>query len=488
MKILVAITNYGTANDRYLDKVIAEYRSMLHHVDIVILSDRTKELAPEIRVIARMPTEDPWSLPFAHKKVLAEGLSDYDLFIYSEDDILITQKNIDAFLYATSNLEEDEIAGFLRTEVGPDGEMFYPDVNRSFHWDPRSVVERGGRLFAFFTCEHAACYVLTRGQLRRTLDSGTYLVEPHQGKYDLACTASTDPYTQAGLKKLVCISDLRDFLVPHLSNKYVGTDYDLGQADFERQIAAMHEIHAGRRSSLQLLRPETPFPMLKWGKDYYESPLADILAFVPSDAKNVLSVGCGWGAMEHELIKKGIAVTSIPLDSVISACAEARGVRACTPDFGTAWKELEGLRFDCIVVSNILHLVPEPETIVRRCSRLLSQYGCIILSSPNFDYAKVLWQKIRRGPGFETFGAMQREGFRLTSYRTVLEWLKNSGLDPTHVLSVFPKRARRFSSLLRPAAWCLASELTAVGQNRLLSPQLDARDRNASDVEVAVRS
>jgi hypothetical protein len=70
MKLLVAIASYGTSNDRYLKRLVEEYRSMSYGVDIVVLSNVAKPVeGAEVRV--GMPTKDPWSLPFAHKQVLA---------------------------------------------------------------------------------------------------------------------------------------------------------------------------------------------------------------------------------------------------------------------------------------------------------------------------------------------------------------------------------------------------------------------------------
>ena len=149
-------------------------------------------------------------------------LERYDLFVYSEDDILITEKNLRAFLEVSAALREDELAGFLRIEYGSNGAVNYPDIHGNFHWDPASIGSRGRYTVAKFTNEHAACYVLTRNQLKKAIKSGGFLVDPHEWKYDLLCTAATDPYTQCGFTKLIPISHLDDFTVHHLSNKYVG--------------------------------------------------------------------------------------------------------------------------------------------------------------------------------------------------------------------------------------------------------------------------
>src|SRR4029077_4966869 len=122
---LVAIASYGISNDHYLAQVVKEYRSMLFGVDIVVLSNIHKEVGPGVELVVGLPTKDPWSLPFGHKKVFADRLNRYDLFLYSEDDILITERNIRAFLRLDEVLLDDEIAGFFRFEIDPSKQIYF---------------------------------------------------------------------------------------------------------------------------------------------------------------------------------------------------------------------------------------------------------------------------------------------------------------------------------------------------------------------------
>src|SRR5208282_3350854 len=180
LKILVAIASWGTKNDTYLARVIEEYRSMPFAIDVLVLTNLSKPVGPGAEVfLVNLKGKNPGSLPFAHKKIFAERLKAYDLFIYSEDDNLITESNIRAYLRACAVLEENEIPGFFRFERGADGRINYPDVHGSFHWGSQSVRRRKGQVFATFTNEHSACYMLTRDQLERAIASGGFLVEPH---------------------------------------------------------------------------------------------------------------------------------------------------------------------------------------------------------------------------------------------------------------------------------------------------------------------
>ena len=89
-------------------------------MDIVVLSNIKKDVGQETELLVGMPNKDPWSLPFAHKQVFADRLNNYDLFLYSEDDVLVTEKNIRAFLRAVDVLPENEIpdlSGLKRVQV-----------------------------------------------------------------------------------------------------------------------------------------------------------------------------------------------------------------------------------------------------------------------------------------------------------------------------------------------------------------------------------
>lgn len=461
MRILVAIASYGIQNVRFLHRLLTEYRSMPYEVDIVVLSDAPKDLGPNVEVKVGLPTSDPWSLPFGHKRIFADRLNDYDLFIYSEDDTLITEKNIRAYLHMCSVLPEDEVAGFLRFEEGNGGPANYCDVHGWYHWDPRSVRSRSGYVFAFFTNEHAACYLLTRKQLQRAIASGGFLREPSQGKYDLACTAATDPYTQC-FKKMICISHLDDFLIHHLPNKYVGV-LGIREPEFRKQVDALLDIGKGTRPNCQLLETETRLPSSKWSKSYYEPCRPEIRDLLPASVKSVLSVGCGWGAAESCLVENGMQVTGIPLDAVISACAEARGLEVAWGDLKTIQEKLNEQRFDCLVFSNVLHLVEDPAAFLSSFASYLVPGGKVISITPNLSRLPVCWKRFRSVEGFSDLGNYERTGVHVTSPRVVQEWFKRIGMRVEKTVDVVPHWLRVVSRLTFGLSNpLLASELITV--------------------------
>ncbi len=430
MKILVAIANYGTKNSKYLDKLLIEYKSMPYDVSIVVLSNIQKNLGADIEVLVGLPIKDPWSLTFGYKKLFADRVDDYDLFIYSEDDTLITKRNIDAFLAMTRMLPEEYIAGFIRYEISEKGRTYYNDFHKHFHWDPNSVVKIGGDSFAYYTNEHSACFMLTHGQLQRVINSGGFLLPPRRGRYAMPETAATDPYTQCGLKKLICISRLKDFCVHHLPNVYIGK-MGVDAEDAEREIDRLRAIYGTNTARGPLVDTNTLLEHDTWEKKYYEPCRNDIFSLIPKDVKKVLSVGCSCGSTESELVKQGIEVVGIPLDCVIQVSAEARGVKVAPPSFAAAMHALQDEDFDCILFPDILQHYAEPTSLLKEFMKLLGRSGSIIISVPNFNHpstvrkrilGKMLFSKVNSKRSFE------KHKIHFTTRHVIESWLERCGL------------------------------------------------------------
>jgi 2-polyprenyl-3-methyl-5-hydroxy-6-metoxy-1,4-benzoquinol methylase len=466
MKILVTIASYGNANDRHLARLITEYSALPFQVDIKVLSNINKTVSPPAEiVVVDLQGKDPWTLPFTHKQIFAERLNEYDLFIYSEDDVLITHRNICAFLEVSKVLPEDEIAGFLRFERGPDGRINYPEIHGRFHWDPGSVRRRGEYVLAFFTNEHSACYVLTQQQLRHAIDSGGFLQGPREGRYDLLCTAATDPYTQCGFRKVICISRIEDFLVHHLPNKYVGSVYGVDKPELCRQLEHLKRVGLTGHTRTSLFQTETKFAPAVYSKEYYEPVKADVVSAIPADTRSVLSIGCGWGAMEVALASKGMRVVAIPLDPIIVGGVDTKGVEIIHGDFESGHKKLVGQQFDCLLLSNVLHLVPKPVDLLSSFGEYLTKKGKVVVLVPNVLRFPTYWKNARGKVQSGTLQGFERTGFHLTSHKIVRRWFREAGMKVESIRDVLPPRCQKVSRIsLGIMDARLSVELIAVGR------------------------
>ena len=460
MRMLVAIASYGEKNLTFLRKLIAGYRAMALDVDVVVLSEAPKDLGPGVEVLVGLPSKNPWSLPFAHKLLFAQRLDHYDLFAYSEDDMEVTEANIRAFLEITPLLEPDEIAGFLRYELDPSGALSLPEVHGAFRWKPESVKKRGTHTVAEFTNEHAAFYLLTQAQLRSAVASGGFLTEPYEGRHDMLCAAATDPYTRCGFRKVLCISALDSFLIHHLPNRYAG-QLGLPLPAVREQVETLCRIRDGLHPATTLCAVESKSPRGKWSKNCYELPDERLLQSIPGIARSVLSVGCGWGATEARLVHRGLAVTALPVDSVIGAAAARRGIKVIYESLEAGIKQLNGQTFDCVVISELVHLLPDPRVILSSCAGLVSPGGALAIQGPNFDSLLVLAKRLLGSDGYASLRDFSKSGVNGCGWRSVSATLNRLGFRVASKRFYNRNRQIRFCQIrerlgrLGADTWCL---------------------------------
>ena len=278
----------------------------------------------------------------------------------------------------------DEIAGFLLYERDQAGTVWLPGIWAHYHWKPDSVRQRGDYTVAEFTNDHSASYLLTQAQLKRAIASGGFLRAPYDGQYDLLCTAATDPYTSCGFRKVICISALEEFLAHHTPDRYTDISY-VSLPLLKEQVQTLLDIFAGVHPATTLWEQTLEFWNGWWQKPYYEKPREALLEILPHDAKTILSVGCGWGATETRLQQRGADVTALPLDSVVGAALARRGIETIYGTWDECLRILNGRTFDCVLMTDLLHLQQNPGRTLEQCSPFVRGGGSLFLSGPNFD-------------------------------------------------------------------------------------------------------
>jgi 2-polyprenyl-3-methyl-5-hydroxy-6-metoxy-1,4-benzoquinol methylase len=429
---LVAIASYGTAQDHYLERVVREYRKLKMSCRVVVLSERKKSVEGA-EVLVGLPTRNPYSLPFAHRKLFAENAERYDLFIYTEDDTLLTEKHLEAFLAIQPKLEENEILGLLRSETTPGGEKYITSVNHHFRWLPNTVVERGGDIFAQLSNQHSGCFIATRQQLQKAIASGGFLVEPRSRIYGMLETAASDIYTQCGLRRLICLSRIKDFIVPHLANKYY-SQMGIPAGELELQIQTLCALHRNGGWRGSLFDPQTNAPEFRWSKNLYEKAEDELLETIPSSTKRLLSIGAASGENEVYLAGNGIDVWAMPFDSVFADALRRRGIRTVDGPFDKAIEALAGESFDVILMVDVLHHLENPVDWLQKLRNLLLPDGHLIASVGNtsdmLSWIKDWRDGNRRSltPDYETIGVQP------VSARRLRRWCKSSGLKVTQVI------------------------------------------------------
>ncbi|MDQ7012435.1 MAG: class I SAM-dependent methyltransferase [Planctomycetota bacterium] len=176
--------------------------------------------------------------------------------------------------------------------------------------------------------------------------------------------------------------------------------------------------------------PTTTDPAPSEGrKKYFVHLRTDVLAMIPDSARTFLSVGCGSGRTEAELIKRGFTVTGIELDPVAAAAARDNGLDMLEGDVNQINAQLADRSFDCLLYADVLEHIVDPVPILREHVARLTPGGCAIISVPNFRHHTVLRQLFLHGHiRYTDAGIFDTTHVRITTRRLIQEWFTDVGL------------------------------------------------------------
>lgn len=433
MRILVCIASYGVKNQHYLEYILENYRKISFDTELVVVSDHPRQLGKDVEVKVGLPNRNPHSLPFEHKRIFFNKADEFDLYIYSEDDILITENNIKNFLKLTNILPIDTISGFIRYEVDFYENKYCPDVITYYNWVINSVEKHGNELFAQFGNQHSAAYILTKKQLQNAINSSGYLVGPHKGDYDLECSAATDPYTQCGFRRLLCISRLEEIMIHHLSNSYIGIK-GIGFEEVKKQVDVLIKSYSKGKKEGSLFSTRKGVNIRHWDKQFYEEPDRDILKILKGPNKEVLSIGAGYGGLEKAVKRLGHHVIAVPIDNLMAASLQYRGIDVTEPNFNSAFKQLKNSRFDCIILSNVLQHIKNPENLIDSVLALVKKNAILIVKIHNFNFWH--WKSFRPINFDDSY-------LNCIDPKEIKEWLEERGFN----VSIMPQGSDRVECL-----------------------------------------
>lgn len=430
MRILVAIAHHGTKNRPFLERMLDEFRRMRHDVHLVILSEAPKDLGEDVEVIVGLPSPNPWSLPFGHRAIFAERADDFDLFVYSEDDTLITEQHLDAFVELSERLPDNFLPGFMRFEEFPDGERSYSTIHSFYRWDPSSVFTHEGMTFAAFTNEHAACFALTQQQLHQAIRSGGFLVPPHEGRFDMLVSAATDVYTNCGFSKVLCVDRIDDLLVHHMPNVYLNK-LGASQEVLDAQIRGIQRVASGELDATELLEPEVRTSPPIWSKGCYVQSTPALLDMVDPAGKRILSIGASTGALEAALVAGGAEVEAVPVDQIFRSVVDDRGILTHDPQVLSTASSTSLGTFDLVLAIDVVQYQQQPVEMLAVLHRLVADGGRVIVGAP--DHRLTVWIDRARRRSRPIPSSWSAHGVHRTDPAVLRGWLREAGFRKTRI-------------------------------------------------------
>jgi 2-polyprenyl-6-hydroxyphenyl methylase/3-demethylubiquinone-9 3-methyltransferase len=175
--------------------------------------------------------------------------------------------------------------------------------------------------------------------------------------------------------------------------------------------------------------------------------------------KHVVDVGCGGGILAESMALRGADVLGIDLAAKPLRVAQLHAIESGAPRIEYREVAVEALaaempeRFEVVTCMEMLEHVPDPESVVSACAKLVRAGGWVFFST------------IHRNPKAFAFAILGAE----------------------HVLKLLPKGTHEYAKFLKPselATWCRAASLEVVATRGLEYNPITRRYRLSADTSV----
>jgi 2-polyprenyl-3-methyl-5-hydroxy-6-metoxy-1,4-benzoquinol methylase len=162
---------------------------------------------------------------------------------------------------------------------------------------------------------------------------------------------------------------------------------------------------------------------------YYTQTRAEMLPFIPKDAKRILDVGCGEGRFGQQLKGKlNAEVWGVEMFEAAAEIARQRLDQVLVGDVMQQLKELPDDYFDCIIFNDVLEHLVDPYQVLLSMKQKLSPRGVVVASIPNIRYFRNLFELVIRGSWrYVEYGTLDNTHLRFFTKKSVKETFESLG-------------------------------------------------------------
>ncbi len=190
MKIYYSTAIWAHEQEDFLRQCLTKWEAMPHevhaHVDCTVNLDFTDFKTPVTQYLNPYEEHKKYTQTWHHRARMMTVLDDYDLFVYAEDDILITEENINYYLIETERLPPDKIISFIRVQEDA-GSI------DCVEWKANEAI-RGKEYFTLNLGHYSACFMLNQQQMKTAFKNGLPLKRDKDTPYGVPEQAAWGPY------------------------------------------------------------------------------------------------------------------------------------------------------------------------------------------------------------------------------------------------------------------------------------------------------
>jgi SAM-dependent methyltransferase len=188
---------------------------------------------------------------------------------------------------------------------------------------------------------------------------------------------------------------------------------------------------------------------------YPDMPNPDLLDRIPLDARVVLDVGCGSGALGAAYKRRNpvCRVLGIESDPEAARLAATRLDDVVNTDVEADPMPFPGVAIDCIIYGDVLEHLRDPWRVLKRQAQALSPRGMVLICMPNVEHWSFAERLLRGTFAYEDQGLFDRTHLRWFTLDTMKQALISAGLVP---YSAYPRvfglaEAQGFAKAMAPA-------------------------------------
>lgn len=165
--------------------------------------------------------------------------------------------------------------------------------------------------------------------------------------------------------------------------------------------------------------------------DYFTCERDDVAKLVPSDAKAILEVGAGYGALGRILRQRdGVVLDAVEINPAASPHLADVYRRHWIGDIERL--ELDGAldHYDCLIFPDVLEHLVDPWAVLSTLSARLRPGGVVVTSIPNVRNIGLLFRLVMQGRwDYAESGLLDRTHLRFFTRASIAQLLENAGLS-----------------------------------------------------------